>query len=64
MVSDDVPHGDSILRHRFEVVLPYQRDIAGVCCLEAPGEEGGDGVAADCKRVSLSERRHGSEPRR
>lgn len=40
------PKGDAVLCDRVEAALPHQRDIAGVCGGQTPGEEGRDGIAA------------------
>ena len=39
---------NAILRHGLEATLPNEGYIAGVGCGKAPGEEGGDSIAADC----------------
>lgn len=42
----DVPKADAVLAHVLESTLPHQRDVARVRRRQAPGEEGGDCIAA------------------
>lgn len=47
-VGVDLLERNAILRHSLEATLPYERNVAGIGCGKAPGEEGGDSIAADC----------------
>lgn len=42
---------NAVLRHRVEATLPDESNVAGIGRREAPGEEGGDSIAADCAHL-------------
>lgn len=45
--AGSVLEGNTVLSNGFEAGFPDESDIAGGCCLEPPGEEGGDSITAD-----------------
>jgi hypothetical protein len=47
-VCGDLLERNAILRHGLEATLPDESYVAGIGCGKAPGEEGGDSIAADC----------------
>jgi hypothetical protein len=52
MIKSDLLDGNAILLDVFVAGLPDERDVAGVCCLKTPRQEGGDCISSHYAPVS------------
>ena len=52
-VIGDLLERYAILSDALEAGLPDERHVAGIRRLQAPGEEGGDGITADCRALAI-----------